>query len=296
MLWYRQREKGSVFLLKLSFLLVKFCPNFILKPIVFLVSFVYFLFSKEERASIRAFHRNLSGKEPSIKTVFLNFYNFAISICDKIAVWIGKIGFDDVVLENKELILKSLISKKRGSIIISAHFGNIEVARALSGSKQDIKLAILAHNKNMMKFATLINEISSKKIEVFEVSNLDIEKMVKFNEFLDSGGHLCVMADRVPISSDRVLKVDFLDKVALFPTGSFELARLLKASIVALWCIKDGDKYHISIDEIAKEVRRDSVKNSLNSYVRVLEKRCKEFPNMWFNFYDFWSKDDKKSL
>lgn len=296
MLWYRQREKGSVFLLKLSFLLVKFCPNFILKPIVFLVSFVYFFFSKEERASIRAFHKNLSGKEPSNKTVFLNFYNFAISICDKIAVWIGKIKFKDIILENEKTLLEKLVFPKKGSIIIASHFGNVEVARALSDKKHSVRLAILAHTKNMLKFNSLINQISSKKIEIFEVKDLDIQKMIELDNFLQSGGHLCIMADRVPIDSSRVLSINFLGKDALFPTGAFDLAYLLKCPVNLLWCIKKDGIYHVKVDEISKKIEKKDIKLNLEKYVKTLEQNCKKYPNMWFNFYDFWSKDDKKSL
>lgn len=40
--WYKQREKGTIFLLKLSFYLVKFCPKFILNLVVFFGKFCLF--------------------------------------------------------------------------------------------------------------------------------------------------------------------------------------------------------------------------------------------------------------
>lgn len=35
--WYNQKEKGTIFLLKITFYLVKFFPSFLLKPIIFLL-------------------------------------------------------------------------------------------------------------------------------------------------------------------------------------------------------------------------------------------------------------------
>ena len=34
----------------------------------------------------------------------------------------------------------------------------------------------------------------------------------------------------------------------------------------------------------------ESVKAALTKYVKKLEEIVKEYPNQWFNFYDFWEK------
>ena len=294
--WYNQKEKGTIFLLKITFYLVKFSPSFLLKPIIFFISLIYFALSKDERNNIENFYKNLKYDNLNLKIIFSNFYNFSLSITDKIAVWIGKIKFEDIVLENETNLLEKLVLPKNGSIIIASHFGNVEIARALSDKKHNVKLAILAHTKNMLKFNSLINKISSKKIEIFEVKDLDIEKMIKLDNFLQTGGHLCIMADRVPIDSNRILRVNFLGKDALFPTGAFDLAYLLKCPVNLLWCIKKDGIYHVKVDEISKKIEKKDIRPNLEKYVKLLEQNCKKFPSMWFNFYDFWSKDDKKSL
>ncbi|MSN96713.1 hypothetical protein F1B92_05985 [Campylobacter sp. FMV-PI01] len=292
MSWYNQKEKGSKFLLKTTLFLVKFTPNFILKFIVLMASFFYYIFSKNERKNIDKFYKNLNSKN---RNTFLNFYNFSISIIDKMAVWIGKIQFKDLVLKDKDLILKNLVNAKTGTIILASHYGNIEIARALSRTKHKVKLAILVYNKNMMNFNNLINKISSQKIKIFEVDELDVARMIELRNFLDNGGHLCIMGDRIPLKSNKMINAKFLNQNADFPLGSFYLAYLLKCPINALWCVKNKNKYEIMMDEICDFLDKKSIEKCALKYISLLEDRVRENPTMWFNFFDFWG-DDEKSL
>ena len=77
--WYNQKEKGTIFLLKITFYLVKFSPSFLLKPIIFSISLIYFALSKDERNNIKNFYKNLKYDNLNLKIIFSNFYNSCCS-------------------------------------------------------------------------------------------------------------------------------------------------------------------------------------------------------------------------
>lgn len=292
MKWYEQNEKAGTFLLKITFILVSYMPNFVLAPIALLVSFCYYVMCPKQRANIDEYKRNLSLKFNIKKTSsFLNFYNFSYMIIDKIRVWIGKISFEDLKFIDKNSMEKAFCSSKRGKIVITSHFGNVDIARALSSFHNGINMAILMYNQNSTKFANLINKISKIQIKIVEVNDLNIQTMLKLSNFLDSGGFICLMVDRIPIHGNKIHYCDFLGKTAPFPQGAFILSRLLKCDLLALWCIKYKGKYNISVDEIKFDT---NITKNMEIYVKKLENMCKKYPNMWFNFFDFWEDKNEK--
>lgn len=88
-------------------------PRFLLTPIVFFISFLYFLSSKNERKNLERFYLNLNKKfGTNHKNVFRNFFEFSKSIVDKISVWLGKIKYDDLVLENEKELYELFLTQK----------------------------------------------------------------------------------------------------------------------------------------------------------------------------------------
>ena len=114
--WWNKKEKAGFFLLKLTLYLVIILPAFILKIVIFIVTLFYYIVNKEERNNIATYRNNLKKyfndevKEIlSHTSVFSNFYAFSESICDKIAVWKGKIEYNDFITELNEKVENTLI-------------------------------------------------------------------------------------------------------------------------------------------------------------------------------------------
>ncbi|CUU70320.1 hypothetical protein [Campylobacter hyointestinalis] len=291
--WYKQKEKGSFFWVKLTFYLVCFMPRFLLTPIVFFISFLYFLSSKNERKNLERFYLNLNKKfGTNHKNVFRNFFEFSKSIVDKISVWLGKIKYDDLVLENEKELYELFFNAKRGKVIIVSHFGNVEIAKALSRHYKDLKMAVLVYDQNSLNFGKMLNSLNDNHIKIFRVDSLDIGVMLELSKFIDEGGFICTMGDRIPVSGNKICKIPFLGQMAKFPQGGFVLASLLKCEVWTLWCIKKSGKYNIKVDFLAQNVERKNIAKYIQIYLNLLELNCKEYPQMWFNFFDIWSDDE----
>ncbi|MBS9782796.1 MAG: hypothetical protein KGV43_03245 [Arcobacter sp.] len=300
--WAQNKEKGNMFFLKITIILVKYCPKILLDFLIKSISFIYFLISQNERRYIQYYRRNLatfSNNEHFFKYgVYKHFHSFAETICDKFAVYQGKIKSEHVDLVNKDFLLKELVNPKKGQIILVSHFGNVEISNAISEQFDGFYMNILLYDKNSQKFNQSLNTFKKNKINFIHVDTLDIASMLKLSKLLDKGEHIGIMGDRIPIKSARVSKVKFLGKEALFPQGAFLLAGLLHVKISTLWTQKINGRYKIELCPLSEQIKlskdkEKSIRPHLEKYIKELEKRCIQSPYEWYNFFDFWSEDDR---
>lgn len=297
--WWKQKEKASGFWLKLTVVLVCFLPRFLLNFIVKIVVFVFFIFAKNERKNIAEFRARLVnkfGKKSLAGTsVFSHFYQFGICICDKIAVWKNKITVDDLCIKNEELLLSGFNDLSRGKVIVVTHLGNIEISRAILAKFNKFKMVILVYTDHAIEFNNMINSICDAKVDVIEVSSLDVDTMSRLAELINSGYNVAIMGDRTPINSNKVQKHLFLGKEAKFNEGPYLLAGILKTGVSTLWCQKIDGKFILDYVPLCDEVvlsrnRSDSIRGIMAKFVEELEKRVLQTPTQWFNFYNFWDQ------
>lgn len=293
--WWQHKEKAGMLTLRLTCFLVAFLPRILLDVIVFFVSLVYYIVSKNERENVK-FYLSLLNKR-GIKTgfAFLNFYNFAQSIVDKILVWKGKITQHDLVIVDEHKMKNELKDAKKGHVFLVSHFGNIDVARAVSTELDWLDVTILLYSKHSANFNKFINQISVREIKILEVSELGINEMLELKRIVDSGKHIGIMGDRVPVYGDKSVSVEFLGRECEFSVGAFVLASILKCKISTFWAVKNDKKYEISFNLLADEVvlGRDKINDViiyLRKYLDEFEKMCEKYPNQFFNFYDFWQE------
>ena len=318
--WYERDECAGNFLLNLTIWLVRLMPKFLLNIIVIVVTAIYYAFSPKERENLAKFYKiagdfcNNNGillQENAKKSIdkpqiYLNFYHFGWAICDKISAWIGKINHNDINIKDKNFIIDELCSDKKGQILVMSHFGNIEVAHALSQKFRNLRIISFVYQKNTEKFLQMIDKVSGRKIERIYVDEIDIKRLLDLREILESGGHIGIMGDRVALNNKRNVAMNFLGKTCYFPLGAFIIAQLLEAKISAMWCEKIEGKYCVEIESLGDTTAntgRDKIANLkplVQKYVDSLQRHTLNNPTQWFSFYDFWERprdlDDLDSL
>lgn len=298
-LWWKKQERGGAFFLRLSLFLAQILPEFILKLIVKIVVWFYYIFSKNERENIAEFRQNLSefaGPQTLNGTsVFSHFEAFGGAICDKFRVWKGKIKDSELEIIDLGRIKSELIGAKKGQILLTAHLGNVEICKALGARVDGFRMVILAYDKNSREFNEVLKRISQNdgSVRMMLVNELDVAAMLELKNIVESGEHIGIMGDRTPIGGDKAARVKFLGKEANFNYGPYLIAGILGVKISSLWCQKIEGKFRIELVPLASTVKlgRDkaaAVREYLQIYVRELENRCKQTPVQWFNFFDFW--------
>nr|WP_314091306.1 glycosyltransferase [uncultured Campylobacter sp.] len=298
-LWWKKQERGGAFFLRLSLFLAQILPEFILKLIVKIVVWFYYIFSKNERENIAAFRQNLSefAGSQTLKgtSVFSHFEAFGGAICDKFRIWKGKIKDDELEIIDLERIKSELIGAQKGQILLTAHLGNVEICKALGARVDSFRMVILAYDKNSREFNEVLKQISQNdgSVRMMLVNELDVAAMLELKNIVESGEHIGIMGDRTPLGGDKAARVKFLGKEASFNYGPYLIAGILGVKISSLWCQKIDGKFRIELVPLASAVKlgRDraaAARQYLQIYVRELENRCKQTPTQWFNFFDFW--------
>ena len=298
-LWWKKQERGGAFFLRLSLFLAQILPELVLKLIVKIVVWFYYIFSKNERENIAAFRQNLSkfAGSQTLKgtSVFSHFEAFGGAICDKFRVWKGKIKDSELEIIDLERIKSELIGAKKGQILLTAHLGNVEICKALGARVDGFRMVILVYDKNSREFNEVLKRISQNdgSVRMMLVNELDVAAMLELKNIVESGEHIGIMGDRTPIGGDKAARVKFLGKEASFNYGPYLIAGILGVKISSLWCQKIEGKFRIELVPLASAVKlgRDRAavaREYLQIYVRELENRCKQTPAQWFNFFDFW--------
>ena len=302
--WAGQRERGSFWLMKFTAAAARLLGRRLLTPLLYAIVLYFYLFGRRARRSIWHYQRNLaawSGRaelRPSHGSVFRQFMAFADALLDKLDVWNGRLGLEQVSLIDPEGLRQQLQVGGRGQLLVTAHLGNLEVCRALAELGEKVQMNVLVHTKHAAQFNRLLGEAGASHLRLIQVSELDPAVMLQLSERLERGEWLAIAGDRVPLHGGRNVTVDFLGQPAAFPQGPWLLAGLLQCPVNLMHCLKIDGRYQVILESFADAVQwtrreRDAViRGWVQRYAERLGERCLNAPQQWFNFYPFWNAHD----
>lgn len=307
--WANQQERGSNIALLLTRYLAKYCPAWILSPIVCLVVAYFYLTAAAARRNVARYQHLLAQSCAELApvlarkgSVFRQFYAFAQAIVDRFAVWQGRISYEDLIihdLDNLYQDIKQPVAGATGQIFVCSHLGNTEICRALVRKHQNLVLNVLIHSAHAVKFNQALADAGACRIRLIQVTSLDAKLMMELNERVQRGEWLAIAADRVPVRGEKTVAVPFLQQMARWPQGPWLLAGLLKVPVNTLFCIKQQGKYHLYLQRFATSVswqrqhRERCIEQYVQQYAQLLGAYCIKAPRQWFNFFDFWNQNDR---
>ena len=305
--WAGQRERGSFLLMKFTATAARLLGRRALAPLLYAIVLYFYLFGRRARRSIWHYQRNLaawSGRaelRPSHGSVFRQFMAFADALLDKLDVWNGRLGLEQVTLVDPEGLRQQLHVGGRGQLLVTAHLGNLEVCRALAELGEKVQMNVLVHTKHAAQFNRLLGEAGASHLRLIQVSELDPAVMLQLSERLERGEWLAIAGDRVPLHGGRNVTVDFLGQPAAFPQGPWLLAGLLQCPVNLMHCLKIDGRYQVILEPFADAVqwkrndRQQVIAQWTARYAERLGQYCLQAPQQWFNFYPFWKTDDDAS-
>ncbi len=297
--WLAMRERGSLWSMRLALWLYRRGGHLLLYPAAWL-AVLYFFFSRPatRRYSRRYLHRVL-GRPVGWRTLWRHQWAFARSLIMRLAAWMDRIKLSEVDFPGHQTLLE-LQQQRRGPVLLGAHFGNLEMCRALVENDQSLTLNVILHTAPDEKFSRVLHSISDRsRVRLIPVGEVTPLTAMQLQEKLARGEILIMMADRLPPGNEeRHFTQAFLGREARFPAGPFLLSLLLEAPVYFFVGYETPRGYTTRF-ELLKEAgrvprsRREQIcKDMLSDYVTQLEAVCREQPLQWFNFYDFWNEDE----
>ncbi|MDR2690740.1 MAG: lysophospholipid acyltransferase family protein [Dysgonamonadaceae bacterium] len=256
----------------------------------------YMLFARKGYISIYRYFRIQWGCSPlkSFLKTYRNHYLFGQMLLDRFAVYAGKKNKFEVEISGNEHFTR-LSEGEKGFIIAGSHTGNFELSGYLfhSGRKR----------MNVLTFAGETGTIRKNRMKLMGKNNIrtipvlsDMSHLFTVHAALRNGEIVNIPCDRFS-GSGKSLRCRFLNGQTRFPTSAFTFAVRCDVEVLALFCMKvSAKKYRIFIRPVVAlqkenaDKRRKKEELLTDAYVRELEKIVRQFPEQWFNYYEFWNE------
>ena len=299
--WSRHGERGSSIGLRLTVLSYRLLGDtfarWLLRPIVGW----FFLSGKAAREASLDYLRHLQtirpeSPAPTWRNAYRHMLAFADANLDKLAAWTGRVKHGSIAFENQREF-EALLASGRGAVLLGAHFGNLEMMRALAQLNGIARVNAVVYTDHARRFnAALSSANPGFEVNLLQISSLGPDTAIMLRDKIDRGELLVIVGDRTPPAENgRVVSADFLGSPALFPQGPFILAALLECPVFLFVCARGAKGYRVHFEPFAERIelprgqREAAIAAHAQRYADRLAALCREAPFQWFNFFDFWA-------
>jgi len=256
------------------------------------VSFYFYLFLSEKKKNLHSFYQEKFGYSPreSKRLIKKNFLLLGQGLIDKIAFLTGRgnrIGYE----EKGEIYLKELVRNKQGAFLISAHVGNWDIAGnflSVLGTKVHV---LMFENEKEEISKLLLKEGVDPMFNIIPIKN-DMSHFIGIYNAIKNGDFVCLHADRF-LPGDPTISLPFFGEKADFPLGVFQIIEKLKAHYTFVFMVKK-DTWLYSFSATKPIVAQKTAGEIAGEFIPVLEKIVSENPEQWFNYYDFYKKNNDR--
>jgi predicted LPLAT superfamily acyltransferase len=253
----------------------------------------FFLFASEARIASKKYLRKVLGREPRTRDGLRHIHTFASTILDRVFLLNGRFDKFDVHT-HLDQATQTLLANKQGCILLGAHLGSFEIARAYAHEIQGPPASMVMYEKNARKLNAVLQAINPDLAQ--QVIGLGkIDSMLKVEEALQRGEFIGMLADRGLEHGDASVTCDFLGEPAKFPSGPLRIAYLLKKPVLLMAGVyRGGNRYDLYFEQLVDMgavegiSRNEVLRQAMQQYVAGIERHCRNAPYNWFNFYDFW--------
>jgi predicted LPLAT superfamily acyltransferase len=293
--WRDVGERGSVLGIKAAIVLTTMLGRPGGRALVTLIAAYYTLFSPTAHRATRDFRAHL-GLETRWRDVYRQVRRFAQCTLDALFFMRGETRFFRVK-RNGHHHLARLRDTGQGAILLGAHLGSFHAMREQSG-REALPLYPVVFTKNAQRFNEVLEELDpGSRMRLIEIEEGEgrMGFMLSIREKLEEGGLVAILGDRVQPGA-KAVKVDFLGEEAWLPAGPYVLAATLKAPVYFVAGLYRGKKeYELFCIPFADRVvlprreRQEAIQRYAQQYADLLARFCRDAPDNWFNFYDFWA-------
>ena len=293
--WQGKTKGGKVgqrFLL--SFL--KRFPVTALYPTLLIIIPFCLIFARKPNRELYRYFRVIHGygRCRALRSTARNAYNFGKVVIDKFAIWAGRSDQFDVYQEHPE-IQRRLFGQEKGVLLVGSHVGNFELlAFALKDDRKRINVIIFGGESEMLS-RQRTSMFGQHQVNLIPVSE-DMSHLFAIKNALDNGEVVTILCDRL-FGSPKKKTFDFMGHPADFPVGTFRLAAQLDVPVLYVAVPKEkGLRYTcrttlLDVDPDASPGQKCDM--LMEQYVKNLEDVLRQYPEQWFNLYDFWNLDNQ---
>jgi predicted LPLAT superfamily acyltransferase len=296
--WRERPEGGSIVALKIIVWIALNLGRTATRLMLLPVALYFFVFRGKERTASREFLGRISDAPVPIGKVFRHFLTFSRVVADRIFFLTDYHERIPITTSGVET-LRPLVAKKKGGIVLAAHFGSFEAARVLGKELGEVTVRVVLNRGVNSQLIRQLEELNSDLADaIIESEQSSATLGLKIAEALEKGEWIGFLADRYQ-PGDRTTSCDFLGGKANFPVGPFIIAAVFKVPLICIFPVYVKGGYEVYCETMSdeftlpREGRDKHLHEHVQAYVDRLSVYVRKAPYNWFNFYDFWKSTSK---
>lgn len=224
----------------------------------------------------------------SVWKTYQNHCLFAQVVVDRFATYAGK-QFQ-VRVEGMEH-MDRLTAQPESFLTMSSHIGHYELA--------GYTLRATTKRMNVLMFDGEKPFVMEKRRRILQANNIgmipvsqDMSHLFEINRVLSQGEVLSMASDRMN-GSPKSISVQILGAEARLPQGPFSMATMKSLPVLAVDVMKTASleytAYITPLDYDRQAPRAEQIRQLSQAYVDNLERRVRQYPTQWFNYFEFWA-------
>lgn len=184
-------------------------------------------------------------------------------------------------------IFDRVLSKGRGAILLTAHFGNWELLGAFF-RLYGYEGALVGRKIYYDKFNEVLLDLRSKVTLRTIYQDAPAKESLKV---LQQNGILGILADQDVDRFDGIF-VPFFGRPAYTLTAPVKMALATGAPIVPAFLVEEGKRYRFLVDEPIevemKGSREETIQEYTSRWSRVVEEKIRTYPDQWVWMHRRW--------
>jgi predicted LPLAT superfamily acyltransferase len=223
---------------------------------------------------------------------YRSFYNFGEAIMDRFAVYSG---YQFKIDSPQKTELQKFFEGKDSFYVLFSHLGNSEMAGYCLNTPNKVMniLMYMGDTETVMQNRT--NALARNNLRVIPMQGDMMSYVLAITEAIEKGEIVALAIDRIVHS--KSIECQFMEDTALFPMGPFRICTAVKQSVLYLCVTKSKwNTYRVDarvLNYDAAGSKAQQTKNLAQAAACALEEMAYKHPYQWFNFYDFWAKENE---
>ncbi len=237
------------------------------------------------------------GRSPGLVASFLHFRAFALSIFDRMVMWLGREGELDFRVSGREHYDR-LLTPEQGGIVVGSHLGSFDAMRALADHDGRV-VNVLMYTRHAPRINAIFRQLSPRaEVRVLQAGPNTMDTVLRIRACIERGELVAMLGDRVePTDRGRTCPVVLLGDTVELPVAPYLLAGLLGCPLFFMVALREtAGRYRVSAEVLAERVdlrrgeRDKRIRELAAAYAGRLEHYCLQAPYQWFNFFDYWGE------
>ncbi len=287
----KTRQRGSGWSIALVFNLYKIFGYRFIYILMYPVTFFYFLFASNVKNSLEIYYKNIQ-KPFDMFIYFEHLRIFANCMVDR---FISKLTDEKYEIDFKKQRESHALLEK-GCIVLTSHFGGWALSANEGSKRVENKINVVMQEAMLESIKNIENKEKYKEnIHVIDLNQGGIAVSIEVANALSNNEIVAIMGDRA-LNTNGELELEFFGKIAKFNKNPFQIAYKIDKPILVYFIIFLGMKKYlvectkIELDKSIDE--KESVEKAMQLYIKQYENIIQNYPNQWFNFYNFWEQEE----